>query len=122
MTSTIILKMLEVQNQVKLYHFQTGSYARHIASDKLFITLGNNIDRFAEVLQNAKKIKLDKPAKLTIQNLNDKQMFNYLSNFTDWLEVDLPKLIPRKNSVDLLNIRDEILADVNQTLYLFSFK
>jgi hypothetical protein len=48
-------------------------------------------------------------------------MFDYLSEFATWLENDLPQLLTRK-SVDLLNIRDEMLADTNQALYLFSFK
>lgn len=122
--STIILKMLEVQNQVKIYHFQTSSYARHLASDRLFTSLITNIDRFGEVFQNSKRIKIGKGLKITVENYTDKQMFIYLSNFAIWLETELPKLISgyRKSYDDLLNIRDEILADVNQTLYLFSFK
>ena len=59
MSGEIILKMLQVQNQVKIYHFQTGSYARHLASDRLFTSLVNNIDRFAEVFQHTKRIKLE---------------------------------------------------------------
>lgn len=121
METEIILRMLQVQNQVKIYHFQTSSYARHLASDRLFTSLVNNIDRFAEVSQHKKRIKLKDSSFLPIYNLNDKEMFNYLTEFAIWLESDLPKLLGRK-SVDLLNIRDEILADVNQTLYLFSFK
>jgi len=116
--------MLEVQNQVKIYHFQTNSYARHLASDRLFTSLITNIDRFGEVFQNSKRIRLGKGLKINIENYNDKEMFIYLSNFAIWLEMELPKLISgyRKRFDDLLNIRDEILADVNQTLYLFSFK
>lgn len=117
----ILLKMLQVQNQVKIYHFQTGSYARHLASDRLFTSLVANIDRFAEVFQNIKRIKLESNSYLLLSNLNDREMLNYLTEFASWLESDLPKLLNRK-AVDLLNIRDEILADVNQTLYLFSFK
>lgn len=50
--STAIIKLFEVQNQVKIYHFQTKSYARHKASDTLFTSLVTNIDRFGEVLQS----------------------------------------------------------------------
>lgn len=121
MEGEIILRMLQVQNQVKIYHFQTLSYARHLASDRLFTSLVNNIDRFAEVFQHMKRIKLKTSSFLPLYNLSDKEMFDYLTDFAIWLESDLPKLLSRK-SVDLLNIRDEILADVNQTLYLFSFK
>ena len=121
MESEIILRMLQVQNQVKIYHFQTGSYARHLASDRLFTSLVNNIDRFAEVLQRTKRIKLKSGSFLPLYNLNDKEMFDFLSDFAGWLESELPRVLNRK-AVELLNIRDEILADVNQTLYLFSFK
>lgn len=123
-SASAIIILLEVQNQVKIYHFQTKSYARHMASDRLFTSLVTNIDRFGEVLQSESRIKLNKVSKLTVQNLNDKQMFSYLSDFASWLTDILPKLIgntKRKYSEDLMNIRDEILADVNQTLYLFSF-
>jgi hypothetical protein len=121
MESEIIVRMLQVQNQVKIYHFQTGSYARHLASDRLFASLVNNIDRFGEVLQHTKRIKLKSGSFLPLYNLTDKEMFDYLTEFAGWLESDLPRLLSRK-SVDLLNIRDEMLADTNQALYLFSFK
>ena len=122
--ASIILKMLEVQNQVKIYHFQTGSYARHMASDRLFNSLITNIDTFGEVYQKSKRIKLNKASKLVLKNLNDKQMYRYLSEFSNWLSDELPNLLKGNKKVvsDLMNIRDEILADVNQTLYLFTFK
>lgn len=122
--ASIILKMLEVQNQVKIYHFQTASYARHMASDRLFTSLITNIDTFGEVYQKSKRIKLNNGSKLVLKNLNDKQMYRYLSEFSNWLSDELPNLLKGNKKVvsDLMNIRDEILADVNQTLYLFTFK
>jgi len=122
--ASIILKMLEVQNQVKIYHFQTASYARHMASDRLFTSLITNIDTFGEVYQKTKRIKLNNGSKLVLKNLNDKQMYRYLSEFSNWLSDELPNLLKGNKKVvsDLMNIRDEILADVNQTLYLFTFK
>ena len=123
--ASIIVKMLEVQNQVKIYHFQTRSYARHMASDRLYTSLLTNIDRFGEVYQRSKRIKLMNGGKLVIKNLNDKQMYSYLSNFAVWLSDELPKFLSKsskRDMSDLLNIRDEMLADVNQTLYLFSFE
>ena len=123
--ASIIVKMLEVQNQVKIYHFQTRSYARHMASDRLYTNLLTNIDRFGEVYQRSKRIKLMNGGKLVIKNLNDKQMYSYLSNFAVWLSDELPKFLSKsskRDMSDLLNIRDEMLADVNQTLYLFSFE
>jgi hypothetical protein len=38
-----------------------------------------------------------------------------------WLSTDLPKKL-KKTDTDLFNIRDTIVADLNQTLYLFTFR
>ena len=48
-------------------------------------------------------------------------MLEYLKEFAKWLSIDLPKVLDQKHDTDLLNIRDEILSDVNNTIYLFSF-
>ena len=42
----IISTFLEFQNQVKIYHWSTDKYARHVASDNFFNILGKNIDKF----------------------------------------------------------------------------
>jgi hypothetical protein len=38
----------------------------------------------------------------------------------DWLTINLTKKL-KSTDTDLLSIRDVIVADLNQTLYLFSF-
>lgn len=120
--TTIIQKLLEFQNNVKIYHWSTNSYARHIATDKLFAQLGLLIDKFIEVYQGArdKKLKLSGKITLSLSNKTDSNMLIYLKNFADWLSIDLQNLL-LKDDTDLLNIRDELLSIVNQTIYLFSF-
>jgi len=56
-----------------------------MASDRLFNSLITNIDTFGEVYQKSKRIKLNKASKLVLKNLNDKQMYRYLSDFSKWL-------------------------------------
>lgn len=119
----ILLKLLEVQNQIKVYHWSTHIYARHMASDKLFNQLLLNVDRFIETLQGSqiKRIKLPSNSKINISNKTDSSIVFYLKEFTKWLSVDLPEMLNTYDT-DLLNIRDEILGDVNTTIYLFSFQ
>ena len=62
---------------------------------------------------------IPKNKKITFKNENDDSIINTLENFKDWLSFTLPKYT--KKNTDLLNIRDDILSDVNNTLYLFSF-
>ena len=119
----IIEKLLDFQNNVKIYHWSTNYYARHIATDKLFAQIGILIDKFIEVYQGSrnKKLKLAGKITLSLSNKNDSNMDIYLNNFAKWLSIDLPNLLT-DDDTDLLNIRDELLSNVNQTLYLFSFK
>ena len=118
----IIEKFLDFQNNVKIYHWSTNSYSRHIATDKLFTQLGLLIDKFIEVYQGSrdKKLKLSGKITLSLSNKTDSNMTIYLKNFADWLSIDLQNLLT-KDDTDLLNIRDELRSNVNQTIYLFSF-
>lgn len=119
----ILVSFLAVKNILKIYHFQTPSYARHKRSDKLFEQLTDKIDTFMEVLQGAwdVRVKFDTRETIPLYNVDDTSIIIVLREFIVWLTDDLPTLL-REKDTDLLNIRDEILGDVNQTLYLFTFK
>ena len=41
---------IELLNMIKLYHWETRSYAQHEASDRLHESLSKHIDEFVEVL------------------------------------------------------------------------
>jgi hypothetical protein len=43
----------------------------------------------------------------------------FIARSDEWLESKLPRML-KKTDTDLLNIRDEILADLNQIKYLFT--
>jgi hypothetical protein len=112
-----------MHNQIKLYHWQTKSYERHIASDTLFNGLAPLIDRFMEVYQgkyNTRVHSSEKKMHYSIQQLGDKEMEEFLRSCTTYLQ-SLENLDGKDNS-DLMNIRDEMVGLINQTLYLFSFK
>jgi hypothetical protein len=119
----IVVSLLTVQNTIKIYHFQTPSYARHRASDKLFAALNDKIDQFMEVLQGSWKVRVRISPNVAIPLLNttDGNIVRVLEEFSSWLIQDVPRLL-RPTDTDLLNIRDEILSAVSQTLYLFTFQ
>ena len=43
-----IIDLMQVQCQVKVFHWQTKIYAKHIALDRLFDSIIDNIDEFTE--------------------------------------------------------------------------
>ena len=117
----ILLYFFYIRDQMKVYHFTTNSYARHIASDTFVNNLTLNLDLFLEAMQGheGKRLKLPNK-KFQLKNETDKSIVNVLKEFRKWLIRLLPKQLS-KNMTDLINIRDEMLSDVDKTLYLFTF-
>jgi hypothetical protein len=125
--SNVVCKFLEMLNNIKLYHWKTYSYATHKATDELYASLGVNIDKFVEVLLG----KAQNRIKMRTKNIPIKDM-NSPQEFKREIESYKSYLVGLSNNkalgaggmtnTDLLNIRDEILADLNQFLYLFTFK
>ena len=118
----IALNFMFIRDQLKIYHWTTTSYARHKSSDALVDSLSEKMDKFLETIQGIHGKRLVLPAKkqISFKNENDKSIIKLLEKFKDWLNNVLPKYI--KKNTDLLNIRDDILSDINNTIYLFTFQ
>ena len=116
----IAIRMMYVRDQLKIYHWNTIVYARHVASDSFVNSLSDKMDKFIETLmgKSSKRIGLAASSSIQLRNETDKTIIDVLLDFREYLIQDLGKMC--KNQTDLLNIRDEILGDVNKTLYLFS--
>lgn len=119
--NVIVHSFLNFQVMLKIYHWQTTSYPRHIASDALFGKISASIDKFVEILQGSrdKRVVLNANQTINLRNFDDKSGLNLLYGFKDWIEEELTRYI-NSEETDLINLRDEMLADINQTLYLFS--
>lgn len=114
----IVTAMLTIRDQIKLYHWQTGSFARHKATDDLVGSLDDHIDTFMETYMG----KYGRPkvsGTIKLHNFSEKAARDFVSKQTDYLTKVLPRKL-KSTDTDLLNIRDEILGDVNKTLYLFT--
>ena len=114
--------LLQYQILFKIYHWQTHSYAKHIASDNLHENITKHIDLIVESIQgdHNKRIKFTPECSLKLSNMNDVNMRTLLGDFKLWLETDFTRAV--SGSKYLLNIKDEMMADVNKTLYLFSLE
>lgn len=122
----ITVVFLEILLMVKLYHWKTTSYATHKATDELYTKLNENIDSFIEVLlgksgsrtdlMEHKNIRLIDLSSLDLLKREVNTFKSYLLGLND------NKAMKLMSNPDLYNIRDTILGDLNQFLYLLSFK
>ena len=112
---------LQLRDQVKLYHWQTRVYARHIATDNVLEKLEKNIDSFVEVYIG----KYSRPritgnnAIIHLQNLTEAGATRLIKAAIKYLHGPLTKSL-HPGDTDLFNIRDEMMSDLNQLLYLFT--
>jgi len=116
----------EMLLMVKLFHWKTYSYATHKATDDLYSELNENIDKFIEILlgKTGSRIDLMGHKSISLIDLNSpEQLKSKIESFKSYL-VGLTnnKGLSSMTNTDLLNIRDEILGNMNQFLYLLTFK
>lgn len=115
----------QILTSLKIYHWKTLKYSRHVASGNLESELNNLFDKFIETLQgyNNQRINFTTELSLKLENQDDDSIIELLNDFKNWLIEKLPSYLqPNPKHSDLLNIRDEILGHINQTLYLFTLQ
>jgi DNA-binding ferritin-like protein len=117
----ILLFFFELQLNIKLYHWTTDSYSNHKATNKLLDNLSDLIDSFIEKYIGAfSRPVLKSGSSVPIQNMTKTKYVKLLKQAQDYLRGDLEKVIS-KNS-ELLNIRDEMLGEIDQSLYFATLK
>jgi len=115
---------LHLHNQIKLYHWQTRVYASHIATDKILETLSKSIDSFVEVYigKYGRPRLTSKQGTIVVHNLTEAGAVKLVGAAIKYLQGPLTRSLKSAADSDLINIRDEIIADLNQLLYLFTLK
>lgn len=118
--------MLETLMSIKLYHWNTFSYSTHKATDEIYGSLSDNMDKYAEVMigksNGEYRINMKDFKCLKVESIvNNKSMENKIKCLIRDLNKFHSKL-KSDNYSDILNIRDEIVSDLNKFLYLLTLK
>ena len=113
---------LNLRNQIKLYHWQTRVYARHMATDKILESIEKTIDSFVEIyIGKYGRPKLSgKNSVITLHNLTEAGATRLVNAAIKHLQGPLTKSLKAAADSDLINLRDELIGDLNQLLYLFT--
>jgi DNA-binding ferritin-like protein len=122
----LVKRMLEIITLLRLYHWNTYSYATHKATGDLYDGLSDKADNYVETMigkSNGKyRIRMSNYNKLTIKGVsNNTDMVNTIKSFIKELDSFHLRLSQSFYS-DIINIKDEIVGDLNKYLYLLTLK
>jgi len=120
--ANLFLLLLQFQDNIKLYHFQTKRYGAHVASDKLHAALILLNDKFLESYQGVYGRIPPIDNTITIRTLGDREIISYSKRFIAQLYKSTRILCKRAKNSALCNILDEIIAEVEKFVYLLTFK
>jgi len=113
---SLVSKLIYLQIQFKVFHWQTYSFSNHNAFGALYGSLSDKIDQFVETFQGIYG-RIDFQGEIfALDNLNSMNFQEILDDQTSALKTYESYF----SDTDLLNIRDEILGSLHQTRYLLT--
>lgn len=125
---SFVKELLGIQDQVKLFHWQTTSYATHKALGEYYDSLSDLIDTFVEQYQGQfgrVPIKPN-PMKSDLIGLGDlqseEQIVMFVKNVWQWLTKLRQNTENEPNTTNLQNIIDEMIGETSKLKYLLTLK
>ena len=115
----IASRLVQIETQLRFFHWQTKSYARHQAYGGTYDAMDDLIDSFVEVLMG--KYGRVPAISFEIVNSNTKDINSFIEETVQFL-IGLSSMLNANTDTDLLNIRDEMLAEFNKLKYLITLK
>jgi hypothetical protein len=111
--------LVAIQTQLRFFHWQTKSYARHQAYGGTYDAMDALVDNFVEVLMG--KYGRVPAIQFKVYNRNEKDIMAFIDETVSYL-LNLDNVLDSQTDSDLLNIRDEILSEFNKLKYLITLK
>lgn len=122
MKEELILKLVQIQLQFKFLHWQTFGDAKHRAYGGIYDSLGETIDTFTEAMMGKYgRPQFESEFSIMFQDISTINVQNFLDGITEFL-VDMTDQLDSRYDTDLLNLRDEMLAEINKLKYLLTLK
>ncbi len=117
---SIVELFLTLQNQLRVFHWQTKSFSQHQAFGGAYEDLDDLVDNFMEVYIGRYQRPVAKNKfEISLSNYEPESHVEFIDIFIEVLENQLPEALTEKDT-DLLNIRDEMLAVLHKLKYLLT--
>lgn len=121
--SSKVQYFLEIQSQFKIMHWQTKGYARHNAFGSIYGTLDGLVDTFVEIAMGkfGRFVLEGNDKSLNLDNLQDINIVDFLQEIKRFL-ISLSNELDPNNDTDLINLKDEMLGEINKLAYLLTLE
>lgn len=90
----IIKIFFHMSNNIKLYHWQTTSYAQHKATDELLSNISPLIDQFVEVYMGRyQRPKFQEEFMIRIEELTTDTLITLINEYISFLKKNSPNIL-----------------------------
>ena len=122
MKEELTLKLVQIQLQFKFLHWQTFGDAKHKAYGDIYDSLGDIIDKFVETMMGKYgRVEFEPEFSIMFQDIKALSVQDFMDGITEFL-VGMTDHLDSRYDTDLLNLRDEMLGDINQLKYRLTLK
>ena len=120
----ILLKSIQLQSQMRLLHWQTTSYAEHIAFGGFYDAADAIIDKLIEAIQGKYgRIMLDGIDSIQISDYNNLKMNMFLLDIESFFSQEIFSCgIDIKKDSEIENILQELRGEIDKLKYLLTLK
>jgi DNA-binding ferritin-like protein len=119
--NSLLRKIIQLQRQIKFFHWNTKNYAAHKITDEFHTTLSGLVDQLVEV-SIAHKMKLANINKY-YKKVKEFKTKDDVMNYVDTISKDIA-MLHKKNDIphDIKAILDTVVGELNRFKYLFVMK
>lgn len=121
-TLKIITKtFMDMLVAVKLYHWKTMFLSIHLATDELYKDINKNIDRFMELLIGKTNYNINNVCFNCFSIQTKHHFIEVINGYIQYLR-NLSNVLDPHHDSELITIRDELIGDFLQLIYLARLK
>lgn len=118
-STEILLNLLQLQSQLRILHWQTESFAEHMAFGNTYESINDLVDKLIEVYSGKyERPKIGGVKTITLGDYDSLKVEEFLKVVDD----NLVESFSAEQDSELANIRDDIRAEVQKLKYLLTLK
>jgi len=119
MEKELLASIIQISGQLKIMHWQTESYAEHVAFGTIYESLDEKFDLLIEAYSGKfNRVYFGGLTSINFTDIMDLKMDVFLDASISFFN----DLFQSSDCTDLANIRDEIINDLNKLKYLLTLK